>query len=288
MLKKQQEMIVIADSGSSKTHWKVIKPNGEIVGFETIGLNPYHCSNEVYSQVLIQNFPPSVNSADISQVYFYGAGCASEGKSEAVRLALSFFFKQASIEVHSDLLGASRALFGDGSGLTLILGTGSSIGYFDGKIVTRITPSLGYILGDEGSGTDLGKRLIVAWQYGDLPKELSSALQEFCPLSLAQLLEKVYSTPLAAKFLSSFVPFMVSHVYHPYIQNLITQSFDSMVEKHLVKHPKFKTTQIGTVGSVGSIFSELLSSAVLKHEGKLFLTLRYPIDNLVEYHRKAI
>jgi glucosamine kinase len=280
-------MIVIADSGSTKTHWRIVSPNSESICFETVGLNPYHCNNDTYSQVLKQDFPIDINPESISQVHFYGAGCASEGKSEEVKYALSRFFRLASINVQSDLIGASRALFGYGSGITIILGTGSSIGYFDGNSVIRITPSLGYILGDEGSGVDLGKRLIVAWQYGDLPSELVSSLQEFCPLSLAQLLEQVYAMPLAAKFLSSFVPFIASNVNHPYIQQLVTQSFDSLVERHLVKHPKFKTSPIGIVGSVGSIFSEILSNVVLKYEGKLLLTLRYPIDNLVEHHRVA-
>jgi N-acetylglucosamine kinase-like BadF-type ATPase len=277
-------MTILVDSGSSKAHWRLISSNGETVEFETEGLNPFHCATSMYRDIIAEIFPKDIDSEDVKRVFFYGAGCASEKMAEQVRLALSDYFRSARIYVYSDLLGAARALFGNGSGLVVILGTGVSVGYYDGYNVERKTPSLGYILGDEGSGAYLGKKLIRMWLYGDLSTELSKKLNLFCPLDITTILKKVYKEASAGRFLASFVPFIVNNLNHPEISQLVDLSFNKFVSRHLQKYSCFPAESLGIVGSVGYFFRDSLEKAIEENGGRVSSIIQYPIDNLQAYH----
>jgi hypothetical protein len=217
-------------------------------------------------------------------VFFYGAGCASEKMAKEVQLGLSVFFRRANIDVYSDILGAARALFGNGTGLVAILGTGVSVGYYDGNTVERKTPSLGYAIGDEGSGAYLGKKLIRMWLYGDLSAELTHKLNLFCPLDIPTILERIYKEPSAGRFLAGFVPFIVNNLNHPEISLLVNISFKKFVSRHLQKYLCFSTESIGIVGSIGYFFMDRLKRVVAENGGQIHSVIQYPIDNLQAYH----
>jgi N-acetylglucosamine kinase-like BadF-type ATPase len=277
-------MIIIADSGSTKTHWKLIESGKVVAEFTTQGLNPYYCKPDTYRIALIHSFPSEYNANEVGKVCFYGAGCSNSEMSDLVRSGLCLFFQNALVKVYTDILAAARALFGTGEGIAIILGSGANIGYYNGEELEHKTPSLGFVLGDEGSGAYLGKGLIKSWLYDELPKEISFQLQKEYPFSINQILNKIYAEPFPNRFLASFIPFLERNSGHPYINKMVDNAFENFVHNHLLKYKNFKNFPIGVVGSVGAIFQSNLSRIIEKHGGNLVRVVRYPITELVNYH----
>ncbi len=277
-------MILIADSGSTKTGWVLLKPSGDIVHYQSVGLNPYHTPNEIVLNVLRELFPDSGILSDINELHFYGAGCKLEPMNQQILEVLSSFFVHSTVHVYSDILGAARSLHSQGKGLVAILGTGVNSAFYNGNTLRHGTPSLGFILGDEGSGCYLGKELIRHWQYGDLPKELSEALADYSGhLSLSEILSKVFDRN-SERFLSGFVPFMVQWKAHPVIKRIVDNAFDLFVKRHLCKYPEFSEYPTGVVGSVGFYFSDRLKLAVEQKGGTIGRVIQYPIEGLISFH----
>lgn len=277
-------MIAIADSGSSKAHWRLVNESGKIEEFSTIGLNPFHIDSSDFSSILAASFPTNFSSFDVTKVFFYGSGCAAEAMALKVKDGLSHFFSQAEIFVYSDVLGAARAIFQNEKGIIIILGTGASVAYYNGKSIDRKTPSLGYAIGDEGSGAYLGKELIRKWQYGELEKDIALALSSFCNLSLPEILHRIYREPFAGKFLASFVPFIYENINQRQIMNLVDDAFKSFTNSHLVRFDNFKTVPIGVVGSVGYQFKAELRKIIEKYGGKVSSFIQFPINGIQKYH----
>lgn len=279
-------MIVVADSGATKAHWRVMDESGLMASFDTDGLNPFHINPNQYARIIGSSIPKNVKQESVTKLFFYGAGCATEQMAKQVEQGLKSFFTAAHVEVYSDILGAARALFGSSSGLVVILGTGASVGFYNGEEVERKTPSLGYAIGDEGSGAFLGKELLKHWLYGDLSTETAKELHTFCPLELSEILENIYSKPNAAKFLAGYVPFIAKHSHFPDIDNLLKFSFKQLVANHLDKYPQLKKIPVGVVGSVGYIFANYVKAAIENAGGSLHNIIRYPIDQMCSYHFK--
>ena len=197
-------MILIADSGSTKTDWCI----GSSFTIQTKGINPFHQSEEVIQQILTNELLPQMpEEVLIDAIYFYGAGCTPE-KSPIIQRTLSHCFPQCTIEVNSDLLGAARALCGKSPGIACILGTGSNSCFYDGQQITSNVSPLGYILGDEGSGAVLGKRLVGDCLKKQLPEHICHSFLDTFGLTPAQIIEKVYRQPQANRFLASLTPFL--------------------------------------------------------------------------------
>lgn len=281
-------MIAVVDSGATKAHWRVMDECGIMASFETEGLNPFHVNPSSFAGIVEGAIPKKVKVESIKKVFFYGAGCATQHMVQQVVQGLASYFTNAEVEVYSDILGAARALFGNSSGLVVILGTGASVGFYNGEEVERKTPSLGYALGDEGSGAFLGKELLKRWQYGDLSADTIKELSAFCSFSLPEILEKVYSQPNGGKFLAGYVPFIAKHSHYPDIENLIRCSFKQLVHNHLEKYPQFSKIEIGIVGSVGYVFADQIKAIVEEAGGKVYSFVRYPIDYLCSYHTKQL
>jgi glucosamine kinase len=201
-----------------------------------------------------------------------------------VHSSLSAIFTKAEVNVHSDILGAARALFGNGSGLVLILGTGANVGLYDGYEVKNLTPSLGYILGDEGSGAHLGKLLLRSWFYGELPVELMNKLEQFCPLTLSEILMKVYSDSGSAMFLSSFTRFLYDNINEQPIIDIVENSFTDLWNNHIVRYSNIAELPIGAVGSIASTFSNQLKQVFGNHGCVIQNIIQYPIERLAAYH----
>lgn len=279
-------MIVVADSGATKTDWRII--NGDsILNFETIGLSPYFNSEADFLSALTHNFPKGIDSNNVREVYFYGSGCGVQERGEMVANFLRMFYSNALVSAQSDALGAAHALFGDNPGVVIILGTGSNITFFNGKTLESKTPSLGYALGDEGSGAFMGRLLLRSHLYGYLPKELSAKLGEKYNIELSHILNMTYTSPRPSAYLASFVPFLVENLKHPSIAAIVEESMEMMYRHHLSVFNNLSELSVGVIGSVGCLFREQLDELALRKGFKVAEYLRYPIDSLVKYHSQV-
>lgn len=277
-------MILIADSGSTKTHWKLLMLDGTEQDFFSQGLNPYHHSNH-FSQVLNDSIPKEIDRASVASVFFYGAGCANEQMQCFVRDNLRDLFESSAIEVNSDLLGAARSLFGRDKGIVLVLGTGSNVGFYNGREVVRHTPSLGYILGDEGSGAHLGRELVSRWMYKEFSEDLNEELANLCNMSIDDILKNVYKSNSPAAFLANFTNTIARLINNNQISQLVEDCFEQLVNKHLLKYQNLTSVPLGVVGSVGAVFSEQLGSVLGRYGAKFDVVRQYPIEGLVQFHK---
>ncbi|QKG80588.1 hypothetical protein [Tenuifilum thalassicum] len=280
-------MIIVADSGATKTDWRVLNNNGETVaGFETIGLSPYFNQKEDYMSALSENFPHTLNPMEIRKVFFYGSGCGTFERGNDVELYLGGFFKNAQIEAVSDALGAARALFGKSSGIVAILGTGSNIAYYDGKQLISKTPSLGFILGDEGSGAYIGRLFLRAFLYHNLDSNLEAKLKKAYDVELTNILNRVYSGARPSAYLASFVPFVLENIENPMISAIVREAFVALYKNHLSAYDNLNDLDIRVTGSVGCLFSDILNNVAKEYGFTVTKYLRYPIEELVKYHSK--
>ena len=279
-------MIVIADSGSSKTSWSLVDQSKLVGEYSSIGLNPYHVCDSAIDDVLNGLSAQGLPVSKVDSLFFYGSGCAQIPMQHRMVNVLGKHFSKAKIHVFSDILGAARALYRNQCGVVAIVGTGLNCGYFNGLCVESKTPSLGYVLGDEGSGCHLGKLLLAKWQYGELPHNLSDELTQFAKVDLAEVLKRVYVEPNPQQFIASFVPFIAKHIEHDSIVEIVDSAFNMLVERHLVKYPQFTQKGVAVLGSVGFALQQRLTLAIEKKGGKLNRVLQYPISSLTEYHAK--
>lgn len=275
-------MLLIADSGSTKTDWCLVKPNGERHVVSGKGINPHHIPLEQFDNILQERIPSEVSDNRISRLHFYGAGCGSESSKTSLANAFEKRFVGTKISIHPDYLGAARALHGKNKGSVAILGTGSSCCSYNGQDVTKSTNSLGYILGDEGSATDIGKRLLRSYYYGQLPLDLSVKLQSQ-GVSREDTLRSLYQSSIPANYLAGFMNFMVENKQHPFVSGIIEQSFDEFFRLH-VKQIHHEDEKLGVVGSVAHLFSDRFMQVAQQHSVNDVDILQYPIERLVEYH----
>ena len=280
-------MILIADSGSTKCDWLIADSSGnKIDQCSTIGFNPYFCDSDTILKHLNESNILKGRSDAITHVYFYGSGCSSPSLNAIIKESLKTFFCHSEIEVEHDLLGAAYATFDGEPNLTGILGTGSNSCYFDGSKLQEATPSLGYILGDEGSGSYFGKTLIKKYFYHQMPKELTKEFEVFSKLTKDELVKKVYKEPNANSYLAQFSKFL-SHSYsHPYIKNLLFQGFSEFIEQHIICYPQYKELKTSFIGSIAFNFQDELNQALSNHGAMLGSIYKKPIDNLLTYHIK--
>lgn len=273
-------MILIADSGATKTDWCLGKNKADAQVVQTQGINPFHQSKEHIAQVLIEELLPQLPTDEhITHIHFYGAGCTPE-KSLIVKEELAKLFPDAIIDVQSDLLGAARALCGKEKGIACILGTGSNSCEFNGKEIVRNTPSLGYILGDEGSGASLGRILIGDWLKGQLPTALGDAFAHEYNLTQNDIIERVYRQPLANRFLANFTPFLHKHRTEPTIHTLLVGEFTRFFLRNVMTYDT--TLPIHFVGSIAHYFSEELTEAAQSLDLTIGRILRAPMEGLVK------
>jgi glucosamine kinase len=277
-------MIVVADSGLTKTDWRVVLPDKTVIPFETKGLSPFFCHEDDYVNALTSSFPSNLDPNDVSEVFFYGSGCAGDEKGFKAKQSLQLFFVKAGASAYSDLLAAARSLFGDGKGTVAILGTGSNVAFYNGQSVNHVTPSLGFILGDEGSGASIGRQLIQAYFYGQLPEDLSRSLSDRYNLELSHVLDRIYSQPKPSAYLASFVPFVKENISNKFLSNMMLKVFEDLYEYHLKVIPELGDYGLGVVGSVGFVFKDIMLNIAEKKGFEIKEFLQYPIDSLTKYH----
>lgn len=282
--------MLIADSGSTKTDWRLIGDT-KTTRFETIGFNPFFQSTSDISKELLVMLLPGIKNeitshGKIDKIYFYGAGCSTIGKCKIVNDALESIFPQAEITIEHDLLAAARALCGNNEGIAAILGTGSNSCYYDGNKIISNVPSLGFVLGDEGSGAYIGKHFIQDYLNKDLPSLISERFHETYKLSNEAILNSIYCYPMPGKFLASFSKFIIENKNEQYFSDLIEYNFQQFFDKHICKYANHRDLLISCVGSVAYHYSETLKNVAETRKIKIDKILKSPIDKLVEYHLK--
>jgi glucosamine kinase len=276
-------MILIADSGSTKTDWVLLNDHKRS-SYKTPGFNPYFTDSEKIYQSLSQKLIHEFDPGQVKQVFFYGAGCLEEDKTAVVNTALIRCFKNASVKVGHDMLAAARALLGNTSGFAAILGTGSNTCLYDGHSVQRNIDSLGYLLGDEGSGSYIGKKVVRDFMRGYLPPELHQKFEQEYNLSNPEIFDTLYNKPLPNKFLAGFCKFADIHKDHPYIQKIVEDAFHDFFTNLVCKYPGYEKYKFNCIGSVGYIFRDILTTVAASHGMKTGKIIHTPIENLVNYH----
>ncbi len=277
-------MIVIADSGSTKTDWRYIDEYNNIHLANTIGMNPYFITAEQIVEELSQGSANLFPSQEILRVVFYGAGCDSPRNYDMMLGALQTVFPKADIEIESDLLGAARALCGKSKGMVAILGTGSNSCLYDGSHIAKNVASMGYILGDEGSGSAMGKHLLLDFVRGSVPEKLRAELISEFSLSKEEILDRVYKQEFPNRFLASFSKFLYKNQNEVYVQNLLTECFSKFFENQISLYKDFNEYELYLVGSIAYNFSEMITKIASSYNVQVSSILQSPIAALSLYH----
>jgi len=278
-------MIIIADGGSTKTNWCLITDDGKKVYFNTEGYNPYFSSKEYITQSLNESLPTDLEIEKITEVNYYGAGCSVADKKKIVEEAMEAVFVKATVNIGHDLLAAARAVLGVNEGFAAILGTGTNTCIYDGKDIVHNIDSLAYILGDEGSGCYIGKKLLGDYVRGYMPEAVRQIFWETYKLTPDEVIDNVYTKPLANRFCAGFSKFVYdNNVNIEYSRNLVKSSFDDFFRNLVTHYPDYQKYTFNCIGSVGYNFRNILEEVVSENGMVMGNIIRSPIDNLVKYH----
>ena len=286
-------MILIVESGATKTAWRAVCDHGSVRAVQTAGLSPT-CLDMDSMRDIVRKAVPDLNpeGCHVSKVFFYGAGLVSPESTAPIAEALDMWCPMAQIYFHSDILAAARALFGDGDGVVAIMGTGSnSCLYENGTIMKNIRPG-GYVLGDEGSGVWLGKEFLSDYVKGLLPPDLEYAFNNEFGLDYTQIVKKVYKEQAASAFMASLAPFILAHGETEYVKELLERCVDSFLRRALARYASFASDpeharKVGVVGSFGCACEDMLKETGARYGLEFVKFLKSPIDELVNYHMKS-
>ena len=278
-------MILIADGGSTKSAWSQLDEAGNRTNFNTEGYNPDFVDTPTITASLDKNLPESLARDQVTEVHFYGAGVSSAAKAEVIGAAMRHIFPNAAVEIEHDLLGAARALLGHQAGFAAILGTGTNSCLYDGQKVTLSVDSLGYFLGDEGSGASIGKRLLRDFLRGQLPKGLDEIFRhEYPGLDRPAILDRLYNQPLPNRFLATFSKFCYNHNNFSYCREIVLDGFDAFFRNLVTKYPRYQEYSFNCIGSVAYSFRDALEEVCRRHGMPMGRIIRSPIDNMVRFH----
>ena len=282
-------MLLIADSGSTKTDWLFIDKNGNKIETSTIGFNPFFQSEEVISSEIIKNQTLNKNADSVENLIFFGAGVSSINKQNIILDGLKKVFKKCkNISAEHDMKGAAIAACGNFSGIVCILGTGSNSCFYDGTETFENIPSLGYILGDEASGAYFGKILITDFLYKNMPENISNYFKKEFEMDKDTLLDTIYKKPNANVFLASFMKFIVIHKHELYIRKMIENGFSKFAEYHICSFTNFKSLPVHFIGSVAYLFNDILHITAEKHNFKIGKIMQKPINDLAKYYSQKL
>jgi len=276
-------VMLIADSGSTKTHWCLVQQGKVVSEITTDGINPFYQTDMEIIALIDNQLIPKLDNLDIDRIYFYGAGCSFPDKKILVIRALVRFFANSIIEIQSDLMGAARGLFQHEKGIACILGTGSNSCLYDGKEITENVSPLGYILGDEGSGAVLGKLLVADCLKNQLPEELKQKFLDRYELTPEIILENVYKKPFPNRFLAQFTPFLLENIEEPSIFNLIFDSFDAFFARNVLQY-SLEDMPVGFIGSVAHYFRDTLEIVASERRIEISEIVQSPMEGLVRFH----
>lgn len=277
-------MILIADSGSTKTDWGLLE-NGKLARkIRSAGMNPFQMSEDEIRDEIKNRLVPDLPTTVLDEVHFYGAGCTKEKQPIVERALKACLTIEGECEVASDMLGAARGICGHEPGIACILGTGSNSCSYDGKYIVKNVSPLGFILGDEGSGAVLGKLLVGDVLKNQLPKEICERFFEKFKLTPAEIIDRVYRRPKPNTFLASFVPFLEENIGEPQIYKLVKDSFSSFLRRNVMQYDGWQTLPIGFNGSIAVFYKKPLMEALQEAGMHLGRIIQAPLEALAEYH----
>lgn len=275
---------LIADSGSTKTEWCLL--NGKKKTFvNTQGISPYLMTETQIREIVESELLPQLKKSIPTEIYFYGTGCSNPANVKAVTKAIKSVFKGAVVAVDHDLMGAAKALCGTEKGVACILGTGSNSCYFNGKKIVKNSPGLGYVLGDEGSGTYLGRKVIQYYLYNTFDPDLMERFKQKYNTNATEILDAVYKKPLPNRYMAGFAGFLVENRGHFMIENIIEDSFNDFFFNHIYKYSESWTMPIHFVGSVAHGFKDVLKDMCASYELQLGKVLKNPMEGLINFHK---
>ena len=276
-------MVIIADCGSTKCDWLLSYSHRDQQLENTVGFSPFFHSTAEISTIIKEQLLPKLREVQITEVYFYGTGVHDAHRTEIVAEALRDCFPKAKVEVEHDLLGAARAVCGRSAGIACILGTGSNSCYYDGVKILDNVPSLGWLLGDEGSGTHLGKALLRAWFYRELPTDLDTIFKKEHPEGADAIKDLAYEKGANA-YLATFTRFLGDNLQHPFIQKLVAECLGEFLDRHVSKYQGYQHVPVHFVGSIAHHFQVILSKCMDDRKMELGKIVRKPIYPLAEFH----
>ena len=276
--------ILIADSGSTRAEWCLLNGTKKKTIY-TQGISPYFFDTLQIEQILLKELKGKMKNIEPDEIFYYGTGCSNPGNVKSIKQALAKVFPAAKIKVDHDLMGAAKALCGDEKGIACILGTGSNSGYYNGKKIVKNNPGLGFILGDEGAGSYLGKKVVQYYLYNTFDPDLMDRFNAKFNTTSIEILDAVYKNSLPNRYLASFVPFLIENRGHFMIENIIEDSFNDFFFHHIYKYRESWTMPINFIGSVAFGFKDVLKDMCETFELQLGIVLKNPMDGLVKYHR---
>lgn len=282
-------MILIVESGSTKTEWRYITdPNQAYESFYSDGINPYYQSAAEITEAQRDTLA-KLGQKSIQQVFYYGTGITDDSKREVIQHVLKPYVGEANISVENDLVAAGISLCGDEAGIACILGTGANSGYFEGGKLKEQIPPLGFWLGDEGSGANLGKRLILAYLHHELPSDLRDAfIKRFGALNRLDIFEHAYQKEFPNRWFASFSKFLFDHRKHPYCYALVEKAFQDFCQLYLVKYEASQSVPIHFTGSVAFYYSDILKRVVTSFGLRIGIISEAPMAGLTLFHKKMI
>ena len=316
-------MILICDCGSTKAEWVVLDGDNVVKRFITNGFNPNYTENNTIKEILA-SAKESLDNQDVRRIVFYGSGCGSEAGKVKIARVLAIVFKVSDIEVYPDTLGACHAIFGRNEGIACILGTGSNASHYDGECITDSLVSLGYIIGDEGSGCHIGKRIVHDYFYKLMPENLLAKFDEKYHLDRETFLKKVYQGEAPSRYLAEFARFAYENTDNQYVKDIISGCFEEFLssfrlerneeerngeilslrnqsnakaEKGFIRQANAfassgldsaRNDKIGFVGSIAFAFRAILLQVLENHNLSCVKILKNPMDGLIEYYKNAI
>ena len=277
---------LLADSGATKAEWVLIHDKKKKTVF-TQGISPYFLSTEQIGDVVRQELVGKLKNTTVEEVHFYGTGCANPANAKSVQKALKKVFPDALVKVNTDLMAAARAVCGNEKGIASILGTGSNSCYYNGKTIVKNSPGIGYVLGDEGSGAYLGKKVIQYYLYNTFDEDLRARFDAKFVTTGVEILNNVYKKPLPNRYLATFTMFLAENRGHYMIENIIEDGLNDFFFQHLCKYNEVWKFPVNFVGSVADGFKDVIQQLCASYEFELGTILKNPMQGLVKYHAQS-
>ena len=274
---------LIADSGATKAEWCLLK-NGKKKTLFTQGISPYFLNTNQIAELVTKEFAVHFRKLTIEHIYYYGTGCSNIENAKSIKAALTRVFPHASVNVNTDLMAAARAVCGHEKGIACILGTGSNSCYYNGKNIVRNSPGIGYVLGDEGSGAYLGKKVLQYYLYDTFDEDLRARFDARFVTTTSEILDSVYKKPLPNRYMASYALFLAENRGHYMIENIIEDGLNDFFFQHLCKYNEVWKFPVHFVGSVASGFKDVLEQLCKSYEFEMGKVLKNPMEGLVKYH----
>jgi glucosamine kinase len=276
---------LIADSGATKAEWCLLN-NGKKKTLFTQGISPYFLNTDQIAELVNKELTAKLKNVTVEHIYYYGTGCSNVENARSIKKALTTVFPGAEVSVNTDLMGAARAVCGHEKGIACILGTGSNSCYYNGKSIVRNSPGIGYVLGDEGSGAYLGKKVLQYYLYNTFDEDLRARFDAKFVTTGSEILDNVYKKPLPNRYMASFALFLAENRGHYMIENIIEDGLNDFFFQHLCKYNEVWKYPVHFIGSVASGFKDVLEQLCHSYEFELGTVLKNPMEGLVKFHNE--